>query len=60
MPEEAFYIEAHRNLLNEGSPLDIQKFVPDLTETKFVETFKAEPKPVAMPTAATETSAQAP
>jgi hypothetical protein len=27
--------------------MDIQKFLPDLAETKFVESFKAEPKPEA-------------
>jgi len=26
--------------------MDIQKFFPDLEEAKFVETFKAPPKPV--------------
>ena len=45
MPEDAFYIE-HIEIYKRGIATDIQKFIPDLTETKFVETFKAEPKPV--------------
>ena len=45
MPEVAFYIEGIQ-IAKRGIALDIQKFIPDLTETKFVETFKAEPKPV--------------
>jgi peptidylprolyl isomerase len=53
MPEDAFYIE-HIEIYKRGIATDIQKFIPDLTETKFVETFKAEPKtaplsPVAAP-----------
>ena len=54
MPEDAFYIE-HIEIYKRGIATDIQKFVPDLTETKFVETFKSEPKvttPVPMPTQA--------
>jgi peptidylprolyl isomerase len=46
MPEDAFYIE-HIEIYKRSIALDIQKFVPDLAETKFVETFKAEPKPAA-------------
>jgi hypothetical protein len=34
--------------------MDIQKFIPDLAETKFVEAFKAEPKPATAPTPAPE------
>ena len=45
MPEDTFYLEgvqiAKRGIVN-----DIQKFFPDLEETKFVDTFKAPPKPV--------------
>ena len=44
MPEVAFYIEGIQ-IAKRGIALDIQKFIPDLAETKFVETFKAEPKP---------------
>jgi peptidylprolyl isomerase len=43
MPEEAFYIEGIQ-LAKRGIALDIQKFFPDIVATKFVETFKAEPK----------------
>ena len=48
MPEDAFYIE-HVEIYKRGIATDIQKFVPELTEVKFVETFKAEPKPAAAP-----------
>jgi len=44
VPEVAFYIEGIQ-IAKRGIALDIQKFIPDLVETKFVETFKAEPKP---------------
>jgi peptidylprolyl isomerase len=44
MPEAAFYIEGIQ-IAKRGIAMDIQKFIPDLTETKFVEVFKAEPKP---------------
>jgi peptidylprolyl isomerase len=43
MPEDAFYIE-HIEIYKRGIAMDIQKFLPDLAETRFVETFKAEPK----------------
>ncbi len=46
MPEETFYVEGIQ-IAKRGIAMDIQKFVPELSETKFVETFKAEPKPVA-------------
>ena len=52
VPEVAFYIEGIQ-IAKRGTALDIQKFIPDLVETKFVEAFKAEPKPapiVSMPT----------
>ena len=53
MPEVAFYIEGIQ-IAKRGIALDIQKFIPDLAETKFVEAFKAEPKPApAAPEAAT-------
>jgi peptidylprolyl isomerase len=55
MPEVAFYIEGVQ-IAKRGIAIDIQKFIPDLTETKFVETFKAEPK-VATPTAEPEPAA---
>ena len=44
MPEDTFYLEgvqiAKRGIVN-----DIQKFFPDMEETKFVDTFVAPPKP---------------
>jgi peptidylprolyl isomerase len=43
MPEEAFYLEGIQ-VAKRGIALDIQKFLPDTTEIKFIETFKAEPK----------------
>ena len=56
MPEVAFYIEGIQ-IAKRGIALDIQKFIPDLAETKFVETFKAEPKPIpATPTPAAATT----
>jgi peptidylprolyl isomerase len=44
MPEETFYVEGIQ-IAKRGIAMDIQKFLPDLAETKFVETFTAEPKP---------------
>jgi peptidylprolyl isomerase len=44
MPEETFYVEGVQ-IAKRGIALDMQKFLPDLAETKFVETFKAAPKP---------------
>ncbi|MFA7397639.1 MAG: FKBP-type peptidyl-prolyl cis-trans isomerase [Candidatus Bathyarchaeia archaeon] len=44
MPEETFYIEGVQ-IAKRGIAIDIQKFLPNLAETRFVETFKAEPKP---------------
>ena len=46
MPEDTFYVEGIQ-IAKRGIAMDIQKFLPDLAETKFVETFKAEPKPAA-------------
>ena len=51
MPEDTFYVEGIQ-IAKRGIAMDIQKFLPDLAETRFVETFKAEPKPdVATPAA---------
>ena len=47
MPEDTFYVEGVQ-IAKRGIAMDIQKFLPDLAETKFVETFKAEPKPQAV------------
>ena len=54
MPEETFYVEGIQ-IAKRGIAMDIQKFAPILTETKFVETFKAEPKQ--LPAAPTPTQA---
>jgi peptidylprolyl isomerase len=56
MPEDTFYLEgvqiAKRGIVN-----DVQKFFPDLEETKFVDTFKAPPKPAKAPEVAAEAPA---
>ncbi|HKZ88317.1 MAG TPA: FKBP-type peptidyl-prolyl cis-trans isomerase [Candidatus Bathyarchaeia archaeon] len=44
MPEESYYVEGVQ-IAKRGVAMDIQKFFPDITETKFVETFKTPPKP---------------
>jgi peptidylprolyl isomerase len=55
MPEETFYVEGIQ-IAKRGIAMDIQKFLPELAETRFVETFKAEPKPaVVAPTPAPAT-----
>jgi peptidylprolyl isomerase len=50
LPEETFYVEGIQ-IAKRGIAMDIQKFLPELAETRFVETFKAEPKPVPVTTA---------
>jgi len=42
MPEDAFYIEGIQ-LAKRGIAMDIQKFFPEVTTVKFIETFKREP-----------------
>ncbi len=61
MPEDTFYVEGIQ-IAKRGIAMDIQKFITDIAETKFVETFKAEPKPttLAAPTTAPEANAKAP
>ncbi len=60
MPEVAFYIEGIQ-IAKRGIAIDIQKFLPDLAETRFVEAFKAEPKvPLETPAAAPEPETKAP
>jgi len=44
MPEEAFYIEGVQ-IAKRGIAMDTQKFLPELTEIKFIEAFKSEAKP---------------
>lgn len=63
MPEEAFYIEGVQ-IAKRGIAMDIQRFFPEMTAVKFVETFKAEPKktevkPEKEEKAATETKSTA-
>ena len=44
MPEDTFYIEGIQ-IAKRGIAMDVQRFLPELLEIKFVETFKSEPKP---------------
>jgi peptidylprolyl isomerase len=44
MPEDSFYIEGIQ-IAKRGIAMDLQKFLPELTEIKFVESFKSPPKP---------------
>ena len=46
MPEDTFYLEGIQ-VAKRGIAMDMQKFFTDFTETKFVEAYKAEPKPAA-------------
>jgi peptidylprolyl isomerase len=46
MPEVAFYVEGVQ-IAKRGIAMDLQKFLPELTEIKFVEAFRSEPKPEA-------------
>ena len=48
MPEDTFYVEGIQ-VAKRGISIDIQKYFPDIACIKFVETFKAEPKPEAKP-----------
>jgi peptidylprolyl isomerase len=43
MPEDAFYLEGVQ-IAKRGIAMDIQRFFPETTNVKFVETFKTEPK----------------
>ena len=49
MPEDTFYVEGIQ-IAKRGIAMDIQKYLPDLTQTQFIETFKTEPKPTIIPT----------
>jgi len=44
MPEDTYYIEGLQ-IAKRGIAMDIQKFVSEINEVKFVEIFKFEPKP---------------
>ena len=59
MPEETFYVEGIQ-IAKRGIAMDLQKFIPELSETKFVETFKSEPKPSAVAPATAPVPAAAP
>jgi FKBP-type peptidyl-prolyl cis-trans isomerase 2 len=48
MPEETFYVEGVQ-VAKRGISMDVQKYFPDITCVKFIETFKAEPKPEPKP-----------
>jgi len=55
MPEDAFYLEGVQ-VSKRGIALDVQKFFPAKTAVKFIETFKAAPKPEEKPKRRKETS----
>ncbi len=44
MAEETFYLEGVQ-IAKRGIAMDVQKFFPDVVETKFVESIKSPPKP---------------
>jgi peptidylprolyl isomerase len=46
MPETSFYVEGIQ-IAKRGIAMDVQRFLPELTEIKFVESFRSEPKPEA-------------
>ena len=46
MPEESFYVEGVQ-IAKRGIAMDVQRFLPELTEINFVESFKSEPEPEA-------------
>jgi len=58
MPEESFYVEGVQ-IAKRGIAMDMQRFLPELTETKFVESFRSEPKPEAAKETKTEAKAKA-
>jgi peptidylprolyl isomerase len=55
MPETAFYIEGVQ-IAKRGIAMDVQRFLPEIAEIRFVETFKSEAKPGVKP----ETKPEAP
>ncbi len=48
MPEDTFYVEGVQ-IAKRGIAMDVQRFLPELTEIKFVESFRSEPKPEITP-----------
>ena len=57
MPEETFYVERIQ-ILKSGIAMDIQKFFPEVEETKFVETIKSPPKPAEVKHAETQSAGE--
>lgn len=57
MPEDTFYIEGIQ-IAKRGIAIDVQRYLPEIAEIKFVETFKSEPKPATKTEAKTETQAE--
>jgi len=53
MPEDTFYIEGVQ-IAKRGIAMDVQKFLPEMTEIKFVESFRSEPKSEIAPEPKTE------
>jgi peptidylprolyl isomerase len=53
MPEESFYVEGVQ-IAKRGIAMDMQRLLPELTEIKFVESFRSEPKPEAVKETKTE------
>ena len=53
MPEETFYVEGIQ-IAKRGIAMDLQKLLNEVTEIKFVETFRSEPKPEIAPEPKTE------
>jgi peptidylprolyl isomerase len=45
MPEDTFYVEGIQ-IAKRGVAMDIQKYLPNIMQTQFIETFKTEPKQV--------------
>ncbi|MGB9914174.1 MAG: FKBP-type peptidyl-prolyl cis-trans isomerase [Candidatus Bathyarchaeales archaeon] len=57
MPEDTFYIEGIQ-IAKRGIAIDVQRYLPEIAEIKFVETFKSEPKPATKTEAKTKTQAE--
>ncbi|MEM2108814.1 MAG: peptidylprolyl isomerase, partial [Candidatus Bathyarchaeia archaeon] len=46
MPEDTFYLEGVQ-IAKRGIAIDVQRYLPEIVEIKFVETYKSESKPAA-------------
>ncbi len=53
MPEATFYVEGVQ-IAKRGIAMDLQRFLPQFTEIKFVESFRSGPKPELEPKSKTE------